>query len=335
MTATTQQHDTGGAASPGRQPATSDQPGRDEPDRIARAALTWLAEPADPQLGALLGVCGPASVVAAIRAGVLPPQYQPASGADRAAMGRALLRWRLRLPGLPAAEQIAATWRSGDLRLVCPGDPQWPDQLEDLGPARPYALWIRGAGDLRSCTMRAVAVAGARAATGYGSHVAAQITAGLAAESWTTLAGEAYGIDAAAHRGALAESGRAVAVLAGGLDRPCPAGHASLLDQIARTGLVISEWPPGSRPTRLRFRTRGRVLAALGAATVIIEAGIRSGALSTARHAAGLGRPVLAVPGPVTSAQSEGCHVLIRDQGATLVTTPGEIIAAARLGSTS
>lgn len=330
MTTTTQPRDDGGA-----QPASDDRPGCDEQDRVARATLTWLAEPADPQLGELLAGCTPQAIVASIRAGILPSRYQPASWADRAAMGRALARWQLRLPDLPAAEQITTAWGSGGVRVVCPGDAQWPARLDDLGTARPYALWVRGTGDLPLCTGQSVTLAGSRAATGYGSHVAGQIAGDLAGEGWTTVAGEAYGIDAAAHRGALAGGGRAVAVLAGGLDRPCPAGHASLLDQIAGSGLVISEWPPGTRPARLRFAARGRILAALTNATVIVEAGARSGALTVARHAAGLGRPLLAVPGPVTSAQSEGCHILIRGWGATLVTSHREIIAAARPGSAS
>jgi DNA protecting protein DprA len=335
MTTTTQPSHYGGAARPAPQAAPGDQPGCDEQDRVARAALTWLAEPADPQLGELLAECTPQATVAAIQAGVLPPQYEPVSGADRSAMDRALARWRLRLPDLPAGDKITAACRSGGVRLVCPGDPQWPARLDDLGTARPYALWVRGTADLRLCTGQSVTVAGSRAATGYGSHVAGFIAGDLAGDGWTTIASEAYGIDAAAHRGALVSGGRAVAVLAGGLDRPCPAGHASLLDQIAGSGLVVSEWPPGTRPTRLRFCTRGRILAALSDATVIIEAGSRSGALTVARYAAELGRPLLAVPGPVTSAQSEGCHLLIRSRGATLVTSHREIIAAARPGSPS
>jgi DNA processing protein len=138
--------------------------------------------------------------------------------------------------------------------------------------------------------------------------------------------GGAYGIDAAAHRGALATAGVTIAVLACGVDHPYPAGHADLFAEIAGRGLVISEWPPGRHPARLRFLVRNRVIAALACGTVIIEAGERSGALNTARHAAHLGRPLAAVPGPVTSAQSAGCHRIIREWGATLVTRAADVI---------
>jgi DNA processing protein len=138
--------------------------------------------------------------------------------------------------------------------------------------------------------------------------------------------GGAYGIDAAAHRGALAAEAVTIAVLACGVDYPYPAGHADLFAAIAGQGLVVSEWPPGCRPARTRFLVRNRVIAALGCGTVIVEAGERSGALNTARHAATLGKPLMAVPGPVTSAQSAGCHRIIRDWGASCVTRAADII---------
>jgi DNA processing protein len=138
--------------------------------------------------------------------------------------------------------------------------------------------------------------------------------------------GGAYGIDAAAHRGALSAGAITIAVLACGVDYPYPAGHAELFADIAAQGLVISEWPPGRRPARLQFLTRNRTIAALSCGTVIVEAGERSGALNTARHAADLGRPLMAVPGPVTSAQSAGCHRIMRDWAATCVTGAADII---------
>jgi DNA processing protein len=140
------------------------------------------------------------------------------------------------------------------------------------------------------------------------------------------VSGGAYGIDAAAHRGALAAEAVTVAVLACGVDYPYPAGHVDLFAAIAAQGLVISEWPPGRHPARMRFLVRNRVIAALGCGTVIVEAGERSGALNTARHAANLGKPLMAVPGPVTSAQSAGCHRIIRDWGASCVTRAADII---------
>jgi DNA processing protein len=158
--------------------------------------------------------------------------------------------------------------------------------------------------------------------------VAGELAGDLAERTWTVVSGGAYGIDAAVHRGVLITGGTTVVVLACGVDHPYPAGHAGLFDQVADRGLVVSEWPPGSRPTRLRFLVRNRVIAALTRGTVVVEAGERSGALNTARHAAELGRPLMAVPGPVTSASSAGCHKIIRDWHATLVTGTQDVLGA-------
>jgi len=295
--------------------------------RLARAALTYLAEPGDPALGALLARCEPAEVVAAIKADLLPATG-PGCGdspASRKALEGALARWRARLPGLPGDADIAAACRDG-IRLVCPGDPQWLERLDELGTVRPYALWLRGRVDLPSACRRSVSMVGSRAATGYGAHVAGEIAADLGEQGWTIVSGGAYGIDAAAHRGAQVVGAITIAVLACGVDYPYPAGHAGLFADIAAAGLVISEWPPGRHPARLRFLVRNRVIAALTCGTVVVEAGGRSGALNTARHAAELGRPLMAVPGPVTSQQSAGCHRIIREWGATCVTCAADII---------
>jgi DNA processing protein len=289
--------------------------------QLARAALTYLAEPGDAALGALLEICEPAEVLAAIKANLLPQTGQ-GRGARRA-LERALGRWRTRLPGLPG--ELGRACRDG-IRLTCPGDPEWPEGLDELGPARPYALWLRGRADLREACLRSVSMVGSRAASGYGAHVAGEIAADLSDQRWVIVSGGAYGIDAAAHRGALVGRSATIAVLACGVDYPYPAGHANLFAEIAEEGLVVSEWPPGRHPARLRFLIRNRVIAALTRGTVIVEAGERSGALNTARHAAQLGRPLMAVPGPVTSAQSAGCHRIIREWGATCVTRAADII---------
>jgi DNA processing protein len=172
-------------------------------------------------------------------------------------------------------------------------------------------------------------VVGSRAATSYGTHVATDLGYGLGARDVTVVSGGAYGIDAAAHRGAQAAGGSSVLVSAGGLDRPYPSGNRSLYDQVAASGLLVSEHPPGSAPHRQRFLSRNRIVAALGAATLVVEAAYRSGALNSARYARELGRPVLAVPGPVTSAMSAGCHALIqRDEApAHLVTSVADVLS--------
>jgi DNA processing protein len=189
----------------------------------------------------------------------------------------------------------------------------------------PLALWAIGDARLDEIASRAAAVVGTRAATTYGEQVTAELSAGLSERNVTVVSGGAYGIDGAAHRSALAEDGCTVAVLAGGPDRAYPAGHSALLHRIRRSGLVVSEYPPGVTPARHRFLVRNRLVAALAGATVVVEAGLRSGAANTAAWARALGRVVCAVPGPVTSSASAGCHELIRG-GAQLVTRADEIV---------
>ena len=297
--------------------------GRLDEESYARAALTYLAEPGDLQLGALVRHSGAARTLAAIKAGTLPDSL--ANGAARAAAQRAMRCWQVRLAELPSADDIAGLCRAG-VRLACPGDPEWPARLDDLGAASPYALWLRGTADLRFSCVRSVAIVGARAATAYGTYVASEFAASVAARGWAVISGGAYGVDAAAHRGALAADGLTVAVLACGVDVPYPAGHADLLDAIAAQGVVVSEWPPGRNATRLRFLVRNRTIAALAAGTLVVEAARRSGALNSARHARDLGRPLMAVPGPITSELSAGCHTVIREWQGMLVTSAADII---------
>jgi DNA processing protein len=186
-------------------------------------------------------------------------------------------------------------------------------------------LWVRGPCSLRFVALRSVALVGARACTEYGAHVAAELGTALAERGWTVVSGAAYGIDGAAHRGALAVGGATIAVLACGVDVSYPAGHRELLGRIAECGLLVAELAPGDHPTRARFVQRNRVIAALTRGTVVVEAARRSGALITARHAGRLGRHLMAVPGPVTSGLSAGAHRLIREE-ATLVGSAGEIV---------
>jgi DNA processing protein len=295
------------------------------PDRQARAALSVLAEPGDPALAALLRLVTPAQIVAAVSSGSEPAAALPVAGRDAPALTRAFARWRARLGQVPTQARLAAWERSG-LRLVCPGEPEWPTQLDDLRDARPVALWLCGEKDLRYACLRSVSVVGARAATAYGAHVGTGVAADLAERGWTVISGGAYGIDASAHRGALAVGGCTVAVLASGLSFGYPKGHHDLFEAIAGTGVMVSECPPDRAPTRPGFLIRNRVIAALSRGTVVVEAALRSGALNSARHAREINRPVMAVPGPVTSEQSAGCHELIREWGATCVTGVRDIL---------
>jgi DNA processing protein len=299
--------------------------GRLEDESYARAALTYLAEPGDRRLGALLRVLGAARTLETIKAGTDPGAECDAADAVRAALPRAIPQWQVRLAGVPSADEMAGFCRAG-IRLTFPGDPEWPGQLDDLGDARPYALWLRGTADLRFSCLRSVAIVGSRAATAYGCYVASEFAASIAAHGWAVISGGAYGVDAAAHRGALGAEGVTVAVLACGVDVPYPAGHKDLLDAIAGQGVVVSEWPPGRNATRLRFLIRNRVIAALAPGTLVVEAGQRSGALNSARHARDLHRRLMAVPGPITSDLSAGCHRIIREWQGTLVTSAAEVV---------
>jgi DNA processing protein len=297
-------------------------------ERLARAALTYLAEPGDQAAGTLLRTCGPEALVTSIRQGRIPPQAAEAQSTGAAVTrryGPSLRNWRVRLAEMPGERDLHAAELAG-IRLVCPGDPEWPTQLDVLGDARPYALWLRGNADLRHSCLRSVSVVGARAATAYGSHVSAELAAGLASRGWAVVSGGAYGIDGSAHRGALAAEGVTIAVLASGVDSPYPNGNRELFAGVAAQGVLVSEWPPGRHPTRARFLARNRVIAALSRGTVVVEARRRSGALSTARHARDLCRPLMAVPGPVTSDCSGGCHWIMREWGAICVTCPEDVL---------
>lgn len=282
-----------------------------EEERLARATLTLVAEPGQEELGRAVREHGAVAALRLIRRGTL--------------RARRLASWQARLSSVDARRDLETCEEVGG-RLVCPQDPEWPSQLEDLGDRRPYALWVRSATDLRFACLRSVSVVGARAATAYGAHVAGEMAACLAERGVTVVSGGAYGIDAAAHRGALAVGGTTAIVLACGFDVTYPSGHTSLFTDAVRDGVLVSEWPPGATPTRLRFLVRNRVIAALTRGTVVVEAALRSGALNTARHAAELQRHVMAVPGPVTSKMSAGCHQMLREMGAVCVTGADDIL---------
>jgi DNA processing protein len=294
-------------------------------ERRARVALSFMADPGDPVLGAALRARTAAEVLAATTGADDAGDAVLLAGDEDLALSKAMGKWRKRASLVPSVARLAA-WQQSGLRLVLPEDPEWPTQLDDLGDARPLVLWVRGTADLRFSCMNSVSVVGARAATGYGQHVALQMAAALAERGLTVISGGAFGIDASAHRGALAADGLTVAVLAGGLTYGYPRGHAGLFAAVAAQGILVSECPPDQAPTRPGFLIRNRLIAALSRGTVVVEAALRSGALNTARHARELGRPVMAVPGPVTSEQSAGCHELIREYGAMCVTNARDVV---------
>ncbi|GAA2027865.1 DNA-processing protein DprA [Nocardiopsis rhodophaea] len=293
-------------------------------DAHARACLSAVADAGDPLMGALIDEYGAAEIWASLRAGAELPAVEAAGGQRPATPPARQERWRARAPGIDADALLSASAEMGG-RLVVPGDPEWPGRLDRLGDRRPYALWLRGVQDLRNACLRSVAMVGSRAASGYGLHVAADLACGLAERSWSVVSGGAYGIDGAAHRGALAGGAPTVAILACGLDIDYPRGHEALFADIAARGTLVSEHPLGAGPTRHGFLVRNRIIAALTPGTVVVEAGLRSGALNTARHALDLCSALMAVPGPVTSALSAGCHRLLREWQAACVTDAADI----------
>ena len=228
-------------------------------------------------------------------------------------------------PGL--AGRVAER-QGGEFGILIPSDKEWPAGLNGLGDRAPYVLWTRGAASfLTSAVSDRATITGARAATAYGEQITGELAMGLADEERTVGSGGAYGIEGAAHKGVLAAAGHTIAVLPSGLDRLYPAGHADLLNRIGDVGLLVTELPPGATPTKHRFEARNRLIAALSGATVIPEAGIRSGSRITVHYARDLGRNVGAVPGPVTSAASAGPNELIKQGVASVVTQPNDLIA--------
>ena len=303
-------------------------------EREARLLLTHLLPPGQPRFAEEL------------RRGVPALSLLPAALERRAAVSAPddVDAGVVPVDQLPEAAALLARMAEVGERFLVPGDEEWPLGLGRLSrpnrsgtltpAAEPFGLFVRGPHRLDEVADRAVAVVGSRACTGYGAHMAAELAAGLVERDWAVVSGGAFGIDAAAHRAALGLGGITVAVLAGGLDVPYPVAHTSMLERIGREGLLVSESPPGSRPFRHRFLTRNRLIAALAGGTVLVEAALRSGALSTARHTIAINGHLCVVPGPVTSPLSAGCHQQLRDVvGATLVTSAAEVLElVGRLG---
>ncbi|HZL75619.1 MAG TPA: DNA-processing protein DprA [Propionibacteriaceae bacterium] len=284
-------------------------------DRRARLSLCCAVEGGDPAVAELVQNLGAEGAWAKIIEGVLGEPV-----AQRAAQIRVDVFERL-------AEAAAA-------RFVVPGDDEWPGGLDDLRHTEsiqrrggePFGLWLRGPGHLAHLMERSVAIVGSRAATAYGNGIAADLAADLVERGVTVLSGGAFGIDVAAHRGALAAGGPTVCVLANGVDVAYPPGHASIFETLAKDQLLVSELPPAAHPTRVRFLTRNRLIAAMSRGTVVVEAALRSGARNTAGWALACGRPLMAVPGPVYSRASTAPHLMIRNGQAVLVTSAAEVL---------
>jgi len=317
----------------GTEPESESDPVIAATDVFARAAWSGITEPGDGVAGLLVSSLGAQEALTAVLDSWNPARIAESlarNGVDDtedelgSSLEQGLLRWRPRLSSTEVVRCLQQAHRVG-ARLLLPHDQMWPRSIDDLGAHAPLALWWRGTPAALAGLDNSLALVGARAATGYGEHVAMEASAGLVDRGFTIVSGAAYGIDGMAHRAALASDGLTVAFLAGGVDRFYPSGHDALLTRIAVDGAVLSELPCGAAPTKWRFLQRNRLIAASSLATIVLEAGWRSGSLNTAGHAAALGRPLGAVPGPVTSPTSAGCHRLIREFDAVCVTTPAEM----------
>lgn len=281
-------------------------------DLLARVAMSNAVEPGDRRLAAHLAETSAAELIERPETWLFENELHRNMTAS-------------------SASRVLDQALAAGITPIIPGDTAWPAQLADiesadpLAPSQPLMLWARG--DVSLLSAQSVAITGARASTAYGEHITTEIAAELAGQEFAVLAGASYGVDGAAHRAALTAGGKTVAVLASGVDRAYPAGHRELIERIAVDGCVVSEMLPGTAPTRWRFIMRGRIIAALASAVVIPEAGVRSGALSVAQLAHGMARPVGAVPGPVTSAASAGCHMLVQQGTAQLVTGSVDALA--------
>jgi DNA processing protein len=284
-------------------------------DRRMRMRLSCAIDGGEPAVAELVQNLGAEGAWAKIIEGVLgEPAAQRAAGVS-----------------VDVFDQLA---KAATARFVVPGDDEWPAGLDDLRHAEsiqrrggePFGLWLRGPGHLAHLMERSVAIVGSRAATAYGNGIAADLAADLVEQGVTVLSGGAFGIDVAAHRGALAAGGPTVCVLANGVDVAYPPAHASIFESLAKDQLLVSELPPGAHPTRVRFLARNRLIAAMSRGTVVVEAALRSGARNTAGWALGCGRPLMAVPGPVYSRASSAPHLMIRNGQAMLITSAAEVL---------
>lgn len=306
--------------------------GLDTERTLAFVIWSHLCEPGEMLAGALVQRLGPDTAIAAIRrpngVGALVSELRKRDAADdlvsrgeafELELAEAIKRWRDRDNNAAVLRSLEAWNRLGG-QVVTPDSFDWPERLDDLGAGSPHALWLRGNRAALGSLTDAVAIVGSRNVTSYGQHCASSIAERLVDAGFAIVSGGAYGIDAEAHRGAVAAEGITVAVLAGGADRLYPIGNTQLLGEVMQKGCVIAEQPPGNAPTRWRFLQRNRLIAALGQATVVVEMALKSGAKNTMHHAMELGREVYAVPGSLVSQTARGCNVAIAEQKAKIVT---------------
>jgi DNA processing protein len=297
------------------------------------SCATWslICEPGDIIAGLLRSTLGTEEALAKVVNGVsvfeilseLPDELSKHPNFDKT-LGDSLEVWRRRATQADVFRSIQTLKFLGG-KLVSPKSSYWPEQLNDLGNGAPAALWVLGRAKTLKELDNSVSVIGSRVMSDYGASVTKDIVRSLVIDGKVIVSGGAIGIDAVAHERAIELSGLTVAVMAGGIDRLYPSQNHELFKRIKNSGLLVSELAPGTSPTKWRFLQRNRLIAALSQATVVIEAGFRSGTINTVGHANELGRPVGAVPGPINSVRSAGCHQLIKDGRAQLISIPSDL----------
>ncbi len=305
-------------------------------DSFARATFSLITEPGDRFAGALLQALSPCEVLeleirkegfekyrACLREVDALDEIEFLFGKLETAHAEARQRWSSRLKLSEMARALESAIRVG-AELLTPDSNFWPHALDDLALAKPHCLWIRSRQISNAFSSQAISIVGSRVSTSYGEWVTSEIVADASTRNLAIVSGGAYGIDAIAHRSAIAHSQPTVAFMAGGIDRIYPSGNSALLEKVIDVGALVAEQAPGASPTKWRFLQRNRLIAALGEVTVVVEAGLRSGALNTISHAIDLGRPVAAVPGPITSQTSVGCNRLLSQGLASAICQPSD-----------
>jgi DNA processing protein len=289
----------------------------DEP--TARVLLAIISAPGTPTTGRLVAAHGPSETLRHALSNA------PVEGEETWLITdwRALVRGHLADPDIATAFLAAMV---PDPRVLVPSDPDWPTGLSDLGDRAPLALWADGDTSLLSGPRSdRVAVVGHQAATDYGITTTRRLAYNLANRGIQIVSGGAHGIDTEAHHGALAAGGTTIVVLAGGLEQPFPPSNTELFDRVRDNGgVLLTEAPPSMVASNAAAAAKHRIMAALSGAVVAVEAGRRSSGLQTINDALTLGRPVGAVPGPLSSTASNGCRTLIRE-GATLITNASDV----------
>jgi DNA processing protein len=301
-------------------------------DEKLKAAATWslLCEPGDSMAGRLRRTLGVEESLFEIRRVKSAKDLLPFLPNDTfrapqfiSTLEDSLECWKRRL-AIVNVDKAIETLSTLNGTLLTAESPLWPEGLMDLGDSAPPVLWVLGQANTLQ-NQKTVSIVGSRIASAYGLEVAADLVRTAVARNFVIVSGGALGIDAAAHKNALSFGGKTMAIMAGGLDRLYPAKNLDLFQDIQQSGAVISEMPPGTAPARWRFLQRNRLIAAIGRATVVVEAGFRSGSINTAGHANELDRPVGAIPGPINSTRSAGCHRLIKERRAELICTPSDL----------